>query len=81
MYLIVSYTEYLKNFKWDGMKYQTKRSLMDLALGIQKNANQRDDAVRKNMDELNLLKNKISNLSKKDQGNYTVKDYTDEIYN
>jgi len=63
------------------MKFQTKRPLNELALTIQKQMLQKDEAIRKHMEEYTLIKNKISTLSKKDQGNLTVRDYTDDIYN
>lgn len=77
----IPYGKYIKEFKWDNMKFQTKRPLNELALTIQKQMLQKDEAIRKHMEEYTLIKNKISNLSKKDQGNLTVRDYTDDIYN
>lgn len=52
----------------------------DLTLTIQKQMLQKDEAMRKHMEEYTLLKNKISAMTKKDTGNLLVRDFTDEIY-
>jgi len=41
---------------------------------------QKDDQIKKHMEEFTLLKNKISSMSKKDTGSLQVRDFTDEIY-
>ena len=62
------------------MKYPTKRSLNELAIQIQKNMHQKDEQIRKNMDEFNNMKQKISAMTKKDTGSLQVRDFTDDIY-
>ena len=62
------------------MKYPTKRSLNELAVQIQKNMHQKDEQIRKNMDEFNNMKQKISAMTKKDTGSLQVRDFTDDIY-
>ena len=39
-----------------------------------------DEQIRKNMEELNGYKNKISNLQKKDTGNLNQRDFVDDVY-
>lgn len=41
---------------------------------------QKDEQIKKNMDEFNNMKQKISAMTKKDTGSLTVKDFTDDIY-
>lgn len=62
------------------MKYPTKRSLNELAIQIQKNMHQKDEQIRKNMDEFNNMKQKISAMTKKDTGSLQVRDFTDDVY-
>lgn len=76
----ISYAQYIQTFKWDNMKFQTKRPLNEIAISIQKQMLQKDEAIRKHMEEFTLMKNKISNMTKKDQGNLLVRDFTDEVY-
>ena len=79
--MLVSYFEYVREFKWESLKYATKRTLNELAIAIQKQMHQKDEQIRKQMDEFNGIKNKIQTLSKKDVGSLAVRDFTDEIYN
>jgi len=50
------------------LKYPTKRNMNELTLIIQKGTHQKEEQIRKNMDEFNLLKNRISAMVKKDTG-------------
>lgn len=50
------YSEYIRSFKWEALKYPTKRSLNELTIAIQKNMLQKDEQIRKNMDEFNQMK-------------------------
>lgn len=63
------------------MKYQTKRSLQELTTTIQLKMGKNDDQIRKNLDEYNNIKTKIAALKKKETGNLTQRDFTDDIYN
>jgi len=54
--------------------------LNELTITIQKQMIQKDDQIRKNMDEFNNMKQKIQAMTKKDQGSLLVRDFTDEIY-
>lgn len=64
----IPYTQYVREFKWDMLKYPTKRNMNELTLIIQKGTHQKEEQIRKNMDEFNLLKNRISAMVKKDTG-------------
>lgn len=77
---VVPYAQHIREFKWESMKYPTKRSLNELAVQIQKNMHQKDEQIRKNMDEFNNMKQKISGMTKKDTGSLQVRDFTDDVY-
>ena len=77
----VTYKEYIKTFQWNTLKYSTKRSLMELTALITKNMRQSDEQIKKNLEEQSQLKQKIASMTKRDQGNLQVRDYTDDIYN
>lgn len=74
------YKDYICNFKWEALKFPTKRSLNELTITIQKQMHQKDEQIKKNMDEFNNMKQKIGSMTKKDTGSLTVKDFTDDIY-
>ena len=78
---LVTYKEYIKTFQWNTLKYSTKRSLMELTALITKNMRQSDEQIKKNLEEQSQLKQKIASMTKRDQGNLQVRDYTDDIYN
>ena len=81
LYLIIApYKDYICNFKWEALKFPTKRSLNELTITIQKQMHQKDEQIKKNMDEFNNMKQKIGSMTKKDTGSLTVKDFTDDIY-
>ena len=80
-HLLVTYKEYIKTFQWNTLKYSTKRSLMELTALITKNMRQSDEQIKKNLEEQSQLKQKIASMTKRDQGNLQVRDYTDDIYN
>ena len=80
-WFLVTYKEYIKTFQWNTLKYSTKRSLMELTAVITKNMRQSDEQIKKNLEEQSSLKQKITSMTKKDQGNLQVRDYTDDIYN
>ena len=41
---------------------------------------QKDEQIRKNMDEFNNMKQRIQAMTKKDTGSLQVRDFTDDIY-
>jgi len=77
----IPYSEYVRTFKWESLKYPTKRSLNELTVAIQKGVHQKDEQIRKNLDEYTGLKNRISGMTKKEGGSLQVKDFTDDLYN
>ena len=54
---------------------------MELTALITKNMRQSDEQIKKNLEEQSQLKQKIASMTKRDQGNLQVRDYTDDIYN
>ena len=62
------------------MKFSLKKSLAELTVSIQKQMVRVDEHIRKNMEELNGYKGKITAMSKKDTGSLQVRDFTDDIY-
>jgi len=74
------YGQYIRDFKWESLKYPTKRNLNELAIQIQKNMHQKDEQIRKNMDEFNNMRQKIGSMTKKDTGSLQVRDFTDDVY-
>lgn len=52
----------------------------ELTITIQKQMHQKDEQIKKHMEEYASLKNKISSMTKKDTGSLQVRDFTDEIY-
>ena len=41
---------------------------------------QKDEQIRKNMEEFNNMKNRIATMTKKDTGSLQVRDFTDDVY-
>ena len=41
---------------------------------------QKDEQIRKNMEEFNNMKQRIQTMTKKDTGSLQVRDFTDDIY-
>jgi|Transcript_24933 predicted nucleic acid-binding Zn-ribbon protein len=76
----IPYAQYLRNFKWDSMKHSLKRDLNELVTAIQKKMHQKDEEIRKQMEEYSQLKSRIGSMSKKDTNSFTTKDFTDDIY-
>lgn len=76
----MSYRQYIMNFQWDHLKYSSKKSLNELTISVQKQMVRNDEQIRKNMEELNGYKNKISNLQKKETGNLNQRDFVDDVY-
>ena len=62
------------------MKHPLKRNLNELVISIQKKMHQKDEEIRKQMDEYSMMKQRIGQMTKKDVGAYTTRDFTDDIY-
>jgi hypothetical protein len=72
--------DYLKNFKWDGTKFQIDKSLKVIGAkvaGIQKSC---DEKLKKILDDQNDIKNKLAALSKKESKSFMIKDLGDLVY-
>ena len=78
--LVVPYEQYVRGFTWDQRKFPIKRSLNELTLSIQKQMTQKDEQMRKNVDEFTVMKNRLQANSKKESGPLTTRDFTDDIY-
>jgi len=76
----IDYLQYIKTFNWMVYKYAMSHSLAELVGIIAKNVRSTEDFLKSRQEELNGIKNQLANYTKKDGGNYTVKDFTDEIY-
>jgi hypothetical protein len=74
------YAQYIRDFRWESLRYPTKRSLNELAITIQKQMHQKDEQIRKNMEEFTGIRQRIQAMTKKDTGNLQVRDFTDDIY-
>lgn len=51
-----------------------------MVISIQKKMHQKDEEIRKQMDEYSMMKQKIGQMTKKDVGPFTARDFTDDIY-
>ena len=78
--LLVSYGDYIKAFTWNGAKFSTKRSLLELTSIIQKKMKDHDDMLKRHQEEQNVIKNKLAGFIKKEGGSLAVRDFTDDIY-
>lgn len=76
-----SYLDYIKKFEWDVHRYSYKRSLLELVATIQKKMKTKDEMLKKQQEEYNNVRSKLASMSKKDGGNFLVRDFTDDIYN
>lgn len=57
-----------------------KQTLQELINSFQTQLSKQEALVKKNQDELNQSKQKLSTLQRKEGANLTVRDYTDDIY-
>lgn len=74
------YKQYLQNFKWNDKKYTQSQDLKSLIDNFAMTLQKTDAQLKKFVDDLNMKKSKLVQLTKKDGGSLTVRDYTDEIY-
>jgi len=56
---IMSYREYIEQFKWDFRKYNTKLSLGELCATIQKKMKDNEALIKNYTDEVNAIKTKL----------------------
>ena len=76
----VSVEEYIKNFKWDQIKFQMDKSLKVIGAKIAGNQKTCDDRLKKVLDEQTTIKNKLGALQKKDSTSFMQKDLGDIVY-
>lgn len=78
--LIVSPLDYLKNFTWEQMRYNSGRPLVEIAGQISDLMKKIDNDVKKQQDELTELRNQHAQLVKKDGNNFLNQDISEAIY-
>jgi hypothetical protein len=71
---------YIKNFKWDQVRFQMDKSLKVLGAKIQATQKTCDDRLKKIMDEQAEVKTKLSHLITKDSPSFLQKDLADVVY-
>jgi len=71
---------YIKQFKWDQVRFQMDKSLKVLGSKIQSSQKTADDRLKKITDETNEVKSKLSTLIKKDSPSFLQKDLGDLVY-
>jgi hypothetical protein len=74
------YRDYIKNFEWNGRKFNQKLPLMELCQAFMKTLQTNDLQIKKFVDDLNSKKIKLAALTKKEGNNLTLRDFTDDIY-
>ena len=72
--------DYLKNFKWDIIRFQTDKSLNILGAKIVATQKSCEDRLKKLLDEKNENKQKLEQLEKKTGNTLNQKDLASEIY-
>lgn len=76
----VEVESYIKNFKWDQVRFQMDKSLKVLGAKIQATQKTCDDRLKKILDEQAEVKNKLTHLIKKDSASFMQKDLGDIVY-
>ena len=72
--------DYLKNFTWEQMRYNSGRPLVEIAGQISDLMKKIDNDVKKQQDELIELRNQHAQLVKKDGNNFLNQDISEAIY-
>lgn len=72
--------DYIKQFKWDQVRFQMDKSLKVLGAKIQGTQKGCDERLKKLIDEQNEVKHKLNALVKKDSTSFLVKDLGDVVY-
>ena len=72
--------EYLRDFRWDQVRFQMDKSLKVLGQKITGTQKQCDDRLKKLVDEQNDIKTKLTHLTKKDSPSLLQKDTGDLVY-
>ena len=77
---IVTPFDYLKTFAWDQKKYNSSRTMVEIAGTISDQMKKIDSDLKKQQDEINELRNQHSALAKLDGNNFTTQDISKAIY-
>lgn len=72
--------DYLKTFAWDQKKYNSSRTMVEIAGTISDQMKKIDSDLKKQQDEINELRNQHSALAKLDGNNFTTQDISKAIY-
>ena len=72
--------DYIKNFRWDAVRFQMDKSLKVLGAKISGTQKSCDDRLKKITDEQNDIKNKLGKMQKKEGKVFTQKDLGDIVY-
>jgi len=76
----MSVADYIKNFKWDQVRFATDKSLKVIGAQISGKNRTCEDRLKKLLDEQTEIKNKLQALSKKEGNNFLTKDLGDIVY-
>lgn len=72
--------EYVQNFQWEQTKYNSGRSLVELAGMISDRMKLIDSDIKKQQDEMSELRNQFSAMVKKEGTSFTTMDISEAIY-
>ena len=72
--------DYLKTFSWDLRKYNSSRTMVEIAGTISDQMKKIDADIKKQQDEINELRNQHAGLAKLDGNNFTTQDISKAIY-
>ena len=76
----VTVAEYIKDFKWDQVRFQMDKSLKALGARIQLSEKQSADRLKKKSDEVASIKNKLQALARKSSKNFMQTDLEVLVY-
>lgn len=76
----VTVEDYIKQFKWDQVRFQMDKSLKVLGAKIQGTQKGCDERLKKLIDEQNELKQNLNALVKKESTSFLQKDLGDVVY-
>ena len=76
----LSVQEYIQQFSWDQVRFQMDKSLKVLGAKISGTQKSCDDRLKKILEELTDVKNRLSQLVKKESTSYLQKDLGDTVY-
>jgi len=74
------YRDYIKGFEWNVKKYMYSKPLLELCGEITKTMRRSEEMLKKETEVHNQIKTKLGIYIKKEGGNLTTRDFTDDIY-